>query len=304
MNSSYTNVLNVAKDALSHQDFPISCLYMVATPIGNLADITLRALNTLFICDFLACEDTRESKHLLTNYGIDKPASSWIAVHQHNEAEQCPKIISLLSAGHRVAVLCDAGTPGVSDPGAWLARSVSNAGFRVIPIPGASSVTTLLSASGIVGHGGFDFVGFLPTKASERSNLLKLIDSQPKATVLLEAPHRLDTLASSISFMANRKVTIGRELTKQFEEIVTLEASQISDWLNADSNRKRGEFVIVIHPSQAKHTHDTSSHELLIKTLLEELSLKTTVKLAQQLTGAPKNELYALALKFSKQENS
>ena len=302
MNSSYTNVLTTAKEALSRQDFPISTLFMVATPIGNLADITLRALYTLSLCDFLACEDTRESKNLLQNYGIDKPSQAWIAVHQHNEADQCPYILSLLADGKRVAFLCDAGTPGVSDPGAWLARSVSSAGYRVVPVPGVSSLTTLISVCGLTSQNGFNFLGFLPSKGAERTNYLSSVAVQPRASVILEAPHRIEALANSLSALGSRKVTLGRELTKQFEEIVTVDASQISSLLNADTNRTRGEFVIVIHPVDEKIEDETEKYTSILTTLLEELSVKTAVKLAQQLTGASKNVLYALALNLTKDD--
>ncbi len=304
MNSSYTNVLNTAKDALSRQDFPISALFMVASPIGNLADISLRALYTLSLCDFLACEDTRESKNLLQNYGIDKPTHSWIAVHQHNEADQCPLILSLLAQGKRVAFLCDAGTPGVSDPGAWLVKSVTQAGFRVVPIPGASSLTTIVSVCGLTTQNGFNFLGFLPSKGAERSNALNSLALQPRATVLMEAPHRIEALAASLSALGSRKVTLGRELTKQFEEIVTLEASQITSWLNTDCNKLRGEFVIVLHAEEAQIEDETAQYSTILTTLLEELTVKTAVRVAQQLTKAPKNVLYALALNLEKMNSN
>ena len=300
MNISYANVLSAATQAVSHQDFPKSCLFVVATPIGNLADITLRALHTLSICDFLACEDTRESKNLLKSYGIDKLNDSWIAVHQHNEDELSPVIISKLAQGARIAFLCDAGTPGVSDPGAWLVHCVTTAGYKVVPIPGVSSITTLLSVSGLIGHTGFSFVGFLANKGSDREKQIKSLQVESKPTILLEAPHRIEALAASLAFLGERLITIGRELTKQFEQITTLPAHQLPNWLSLDSNRTRGEFVLIIHAPDVRQDTDSTHYSDILQILLSELSLKGSVKLAQLLTGAPKNELYELALALNK----
>ena len=299
MNPSYAQVLNTASNAVSHQDFPTSSLFVVATPIGNLADITLRAVHTLAICDFLACEDTRETKNLLKSYGIDKPMDSWLAVHQHNEAEISPIIISKLAQGARIALLCDAGTPGISDPGAWLVHHVSAAGFKVVPIPGVSSITTLLSASGVLGSGGFYFVGFLSTKANEREKQFNSIETDPRACILLEAPHRIESLALTLLKLGSRPITVGRELTKQFEQIVTLPANHFSTWLAQDPNRSRGEFALIIHPLEKTLASDLNPYSNVLSVLLSELSVKSSVKLAQILTGAPKNELYDLALKLS-----
>ena len=303
MNPSYAQVLIAASSAVSHQDFPTACLFVVATPIGNLADITLRAIHTLSICDFLACEDTRETKNLLKSYGIDKPLDCWLSVHQHNEAEISPTIIAKLAQGARIALLCDAGTPGISDPGAWLVHCVYAAGFKVVPIPGVSSITTLLSASGVIGNSGFNFVGFLSTKANEREKQLKAIASEPKTTILLEAPHRIESLASSLSKLGTRPVTLGRELTKQFEQIISLPADQISSWLAGDPNRSRGEFVVIVHALTEICPPEANPHSEILTILLSELSVKGSVKLAQIITGAPKNELYELALQLSNELN-
>ena len=304
MNPSYANALLAAFDAVGHQDFPKSALFIVATPIGNLADITLRALHTLSVCDFLACEDTRQSKNLLRSYGIDKPSDCWIALHQHNEAETTPIIIEKLEQGARVAFLCDAGTPGIRDPGAWLVNRVTASGFRVVPIPGASSITTLLSASGLIGNTGFNFVGFLSTKVNERDKQIKSLTQDNKPTVILEAPHRIESLANSLVSLGSRTLTVGRELTKQFEQITTLPASEFANWLAQDTNRTRGEFVLIIHSPETESIISSAPYEEILRILLTELTLKGSVKLAQTLTGAPKNELYELALTLSKSSNA
>lgn len=303
MNPSYAPLLSTAALAAGQQDFPTGTLYVVATPIGNLADITLRAVHTLAICDVMACEDTRESKHLLKSYGIDKPNDAFVAVHQHNEADISALIISKLAQGARIALLCDAGTPGISDPGALLVHNVSAAGFRVVPIPGASSVTTLLSAAGLLGHQGFYFCGFLSSKGGERDKQIKALLSSPHPSIVLEAPHRIESLALSLCALDSRLITIGRELTKQFEQIVTLPAHKLPSWLAEDPNRSRGEFVLIIH-SLVDYAKDASSvHADMLRILLAEVSVKGSVKLAQLLTGAPKNELYELALSLNKESD-
>ena len=182
---------------------------MVATPIGNLADISLRALHVLQLVDAVACEDTRHTQALLRAYGIDKKT---IAVHQHNEAEAAQQGVARLQAGERVAYASDAGTPAVSDPGARLAASVGAAGLRVIPLPGASSVTAALSVAGAVDeHGAFVFAGFLPAKAGARDTMAASIAAESRAVVLLEAPHRIEALAAALAPLADRKVTVARE---------------------------------------------------------------------------------------------
>jgi len=273
----------------------------VATPIGNLADISLRALHVLALADRVACEDTRHTQALLRAYGIDKPGAQLLAVHQHNEAQAAHGVVDLLRAGLRVAYVSDAGTPGVSDPGARLVAQVRAQGLRVVPLPGASSVTTALSAAGLVqdgeGGSGFMFAGFLPSKAAERAHAVQMLATQPIATVLLEAPHRIEALALALAVLGERLVTVGRELTKQFEEIATLRADALPAWLAADANRLRGEFVLVLHPLQA--TAEVAQDDRVLKLLLEHLPLKTAVKLAADISGEPRNALYqrALALK-------
>ena len=270
----------------------------MATPIGNLADITLRALHVLALVDAVACEDTRHTQQLLRAYGIERPAGQLLALHQHNEVEAAVAVIGHLRHGLRVACVSDAGTPAVSDPGARLVAAVRDAGLPVVPLPGASSVTTLLSAAGMTQEGGFVFAGFLPTKAGERERAVAQLAAETRAVVLLEAPHRIEALADSLAVLGDRPVTFGRELTKQFEEVATLPASDGPAWLAADAHRTRGEFVLVVHgaPVAADAGHD----ERVLRLLLAELPLKTAVRLAADITGRPKNSLYDAALALRK----
>jgi 16S rRNA (cytidine1402-2'-O)-methyltransferase len=300
MSAHFDLALNAAQAAAAGQHYPQGTLYVVATPIGNLADISLRALHVLELCDTLACEDTRHSQSLLRAYGIDKPGSAWLAVHQHNESESAQAVIRRLQAGQRVAYVSDAGTPAVSDPGARLVWQVQAAGLRVVPLPGASSVTALLSAAGTPNPelGGFVFVGFLPAKAGERQHAVEQLATEPRTQVLLEAPHRIASLATALVPLGDRPVTIGRELTKQFEEIATLPARELPAWLHAQPQRGKGEFVLLIH-AQASAPRSVADDTRLLSLLMQELPLKTAVRLAADISGTPKNALYeqALALK-------
>ena len=198
MSASFAKALEAAHDAAGSQNHPASTLYVVATPIGNLADISLRALHVLAQVDVVACEDTRHSQSLLRAYGIDKAGHQWLAVHQHNEAQASDQVLALLRQGQRVAYVSDAGTPGISDPGARLVAAVAAAGYRVMPLPGASSVTTLLSAAGVVGEGGFVFTGFLPSKAAERQRAIETLSGEPRAVVLLEFFFFIDAATTEI----------------------------------------------------------------------------------------------------------
>ncbi len=273
---------------------------MVATPIGNLADITLRALHVLQLADVVACEDTRHTQALLRAYGIDRPGAQLLALHQHNEAQAAQAVVERLRQGQRVAYVSDAGTPGVSDPGARLAAAVQAAGLPLVPLPGASSVTTVLSVAGAVENsadaGGFVFAGFLPVKAAERAAAVQQLAHEPRAVVLLEAPHRIEELAQALAALGPRPVTLGRELTKQFEQIATLPAQDISAWLAAQPQRTRGEFALVLHPAAQAAQADDGLRVLQL--LLAELPLKSAVKLAADITGAARNGLYEAALRL------
>lgn len=299
LNAQWGGCLNVAKEAAGKQSYPTATLYVVATPIGNLADISLRALHVLNLVDAIACEDTRHTQPLLRTYGIDmgngKPI---LAVHEHNEREATEQIITRLQRNERIAFVSDAGTPGVSDPGSKLVAGVRAAGFRVIPLPGASSVTALLSVAGITQSDHFSFMGFLPTKTMERDATVLKLQVLPGAVVLLEAPHRIEAVAKALGGLNNRLITIGRELTKQFEEITTVSCTAFHGWLLQDSNRTRGEFVLVLHPLLVETVNNDTPR--ILKLLMAELPLKTAVKLAADITGAPRNALYESALLLKK----
>ena len=281
---------------------------MVATPIGNLADITLRALHVLHLADAVACEDTRHTQALLRAYGIDKSPAQMLAVHQHNEVEAAQTVVARLQQQprrQRVVYVSDAGTPGVSDPGARLVAAVRAAGLRAVPLPGASSVTTALSVAGAVtpgaGPGGFLFAGFLPVKSAERAAAIEQqFAFEPRCVVLLEAPHRIADLAKALSVLGDRLVTLARELSKQFEEITTLPAHALAEWLAAAPQRSRGEFVVVLHPTPV--SEDNSESVRVLRLLLQELPLKTAVRLAADITGAPRNGLYELALGWKRED--
>ena len=300
-NKDYGPALHAAQSAAGAQDYPQGCLYVLATPIGNLADITLRALHLLQLADTVACEDTRHTQMLLRAYGIDKAPGRLLAVHQHNEMQAAQEVAARLRQGQRVAYVSDAGTPGISDPGARLVAHLRTQSLRVVPLPGASSVTALLSAAGIddSAAAGFVFAGFLPAKTTERSATLQALQQQARAVVLLEAPHRIAALAQALATLGARAVTIGRELTKQFEEIHTLPAAELSAWLAADTNRLRGEFTLVLHPAIQAQTDAPDTRVLGL--LMAHLPLKTAVQLAAQISGESKNTLYTQALALKEQ---
>jgi 16S rRNA (cytidine1402-2'-O)-methyltransferase len=297
MSALFESALATAQTAAGPQHYPTGTLYVVATPIGNLADISLRALHVLNLCDTVACEDTRHSQSLLHAYHIDKTNAQWLALHQHNETEVAQEVVRRLQTGQRVAYMSDAGTPAISDPGARLVWQVQQAGLRVMPLPGASSVTALLSACGTPypDTTGFVFVGFLPSKTNERNQAVQNIRSESRTQVLLEAPHRIEPLALALSVLGERYITIGRELTKQFEEVCTLAAQDMPAWLQAHAQRTRGEFVLVVH-AHATSQQPAVDTERLLRLLLQELPLKTSVKLAAELTGQARNAIYAQAL--------
>jgi 16S rRNA (cytidine1402-2'-O)-methyltransferase len=297
--AQWEGCLTTAQNAAGKQHYPAGALYVVATPIGNLADISLRALHVLNLVDAIACEDTRHTQPLLRTYGIDIGSSKLLlAVHEHNELEATEQIITRLQRGERIAFVSDAGTPGVSDPGSKLVAGVRAAGFRVVPLPGASSITALLSVAGITQSDHFSFMGFLPTKTMEREAAVLKLQVLPGSIVLLEAPHRIEAVAKGLAVLGERRITIGRELTKQFEEIATMPSSAFHNWLQQDSNRTRGEFVLVLHPLTIEAANDDAPR--ILKLLLVELPLKTAVKLAADITGAPRNALYESALLMKK----
>lgn len=289
-------MLQAAASAAGSQHYPTGALYVVATPIGNLADITLRAIHVLALVDAIACEDTRHSAPLLRQLGIE--AKAMLAVHQHNERGAADAVLARLARGERVAYVSDAGTPAISDPGAALVAAAQSAGFRVVPIPGASSAVAALSVAGDAVGGPFTFIGFLPQRAGERALALKQIAANRQAQVLFEAPHRIETLAVALAQVCcERRLTVCRELTKQFETVHALATDALPAWLAADPNRLRGEFVLVLHAQLASADADRApAHEATLRILLAALPLKQAVALTTELTGAPRNALYEQAL--------
>lgn len=303
VSASYALALRAALEAAGNQNYRPGTLFVVATPIGNLADISLRALHVLQLADVVACEDTRHTQALLRAYGIDKTPAQLLAVHQHNEAQGAQVVVERLQQGARVAYVSDAGTPAISDPGARLVQAVRLAHLPVVPLPGASSVITALSAAGIAPgvhqqHGEFVFVGFLPNKTTERQTAVAALAGELRAVVLLEAPHRIEALATALATLGTRQLTVGRELTKQFEDIANLAAQDFPAWLAQDANRLRGEFALVLHPVAAPQA--AAADTRVLQLLLAELPLKTAVKLAADITGEPRNALYELALQLKK----
>ncbi len=286
-------------DFLKQQDLPAGALYMVATPIGNLGDITLRALHVLNSVDGIACEDTRHSAPLLQHFGIHKKC---IALHEHNEIAGAQNIIQHLSQNERWAYISDAGTPGVSDPGARLVNAVQKAGFRIIPIPGASAVSSAISASGSVmlpSEGRFQFLGFWPNKAKERGALIQDLQSNSKTSIFFESPHQIhDTLLTlSKELEPERQVLIGRELTKKFEQLVTLSAADIPGWLEKAESLK-GEFVILVAGRQTNSNEAPEHSELLLwaNALSPYLGSKEIAAVLSQALGITKKEAYQVAL--------
>ncbi len=287
-----------AAAAAGHQQFETGALYVVATPIGNLADMTLRALHVLTRVDAVACEDTRVGGALLSHFGLRKPL---LALHAHNEQEASAEVLERLARGETVALVSDAGTPAISDPGAVLVAAASAAGRRVVPLPGACSALAALCVAGDALGDGFRFAGFLPTKGAERQARLQALLEDGVTLVLFEAPHRIEALGEELAAaVPRRRVTLARELTKQFEAIATQSARLLPTWLAAEPNRRRGEFVLVVHApdTRAVATNDELPAEVLktLAVLQRELPLKQAVALAAEITGAPRNALYAWAL--------
>ncbi|KAF3997169.1 16S rRNA (cytidine(1402)-2'-O)-methyltransferase [Glaciimonas immobilis] len=277
------------------QTYPLSTLYVLATPIGNVCDISLRALHVLSLVDAVACEDTRNTAHLLNRYGISKPL---LAAHQHNEHEAAEKIVARLQAGERIALVSDAGTPGVSDPGARIVDAVLKAGLRALPLPGPSAAITALSVSGLV-NDQFQFIGFLPSKARQRETMLAGLANVAATLVLYEAPHRIIETVDALlhAFGPTRQVVLARELTKLFETVHRCPLSEAPAWIAADPMRQKGEFVLLIEAAQAV-VDDGAEADRILNILLADLSVKQAASLAAQITGHKKNALYDRALEI------
>jgi len=277
-------------------------LYVVATPLGNLRDITLRALDILASVDVIAAEDTRVTSKLLARHGI---ATRMLSLHAHNERRRAAEIVSLLGSGKSVALVSDAGTPAVSDPGAALVRAVAQAGYVVVPVPGPSAVIAALSASGIAAPQWL-FCGFLPAAATARRAALTRVSDYPGALVFYEAPHRIAATLDALVVVLGpeRGLVVARELTKRFETIHRCRLGEAPAWLAADTDRARGEFVLIVDaPGATIQAGDgADAHDRMLSTLLAELPVAQAVRLAVKLTGAPRNRLYERALKLSKDD--
>jgi len=271
-------------------------LYVVATPIGNLADASPRALEALRAADLVACEDTRTSRTLLAHHGI---AARTLALHQRNERAASAKLLAALREGKNIALVSDAGTPAVSDPGAFLVEAAHRAGVRVIPLPGPSAALAALSAAGFAA-GQFLFAGFLPAARGARRKALEALDL-PYPVVLYEAPHRVREALEDLlaCFGAAREIVIARELTKKFEEIARLPLGEAQAWLEAQPHRQQGEFVLVLAPGAEKRRAAEMDTARVLDLLLEALPASEAARLAARITGAPRNALYKMALQFS-----
>jgi 16S rRNA (cytidine1402-2'-O)-methyltransferase len=277
---------------LVSQSYPAPALYVLATPIGNAADITLRALQLLALADAVACEDTRNTAQLLARYGLQRQL---LAAHQHNEREAGERIVARLAAGERIVLVSDAGTPAVSDPGARIVDAVLAAGMRVIPVPGASAAVAALSAGGLV-NDHFHFHGFLPAKAKQRDSELARLSSLDATLVLYEAPHRIVETVDALlaAYGGERQIVFARELTKLFEQIHRCRLAEAPAWLAADANHRRGEFVLLIEAM--------AEAERILAILLEECPVKQAAALAAKITGQKKNALYERALRMKSED--
>lgn len=296
-----------ADDALAHalrtaatdaagQDWPAGALYVVATPIGNRADITVRALATLVRMDAIAAEDTRTTRQLLQHYGIDRPM---IAAHRHNEHEAAATVVRRLAQGERIACVSDAGTPGISDPGARLVAAAREAGHRIVPLPGPSALSAAWSAAGL-DDAPVLFIGFLPAKKAQAETVLRAHAATRAHLVFYEAPHRIvDTLALLAAvFDGDRHCLVARELTKRFEAIERIALRDATAWIAADAQRQRGEFVLIVEAAAAGDDDALERARPILARLAASLSVSEAASLAAELTGVSRKVLYAEALKL------
>ena len=293
--SLLTSLVQLSSD-LEQQRFPESALYVVATPIGNIADVSLRALKVLSLVDAIACEDTRNTGLLMSRLGLSTPLFS---AHQHNERESAEKIIARLRKGERIALVSDAGTPAISDPGARIVDAVIDAGLNVVPIAGACAGIAALSASGLMTDE-FHFVGFLPSKTSQRAQLLSGLLSTRATLVFYEAPHRILETAQALAgaLDSTRRVVVAREISKLFEQIHRCQLSELYDWLAQAPEHQKGEFVLLVEAAAVSDELDLSEATRVLTILLEGNSVSQAAALAARITGLKKNTLYELALKM------
>ena len=274
---------------------PDQVLYVVATPIGNLADMVPRAVEVLQCADLVAAEDTRHSQRLLSHFNIDTPL---VAYHDHSDDRRTEQLLERLEQGQTIALISDAGTPLISDPGYRLVREARARGIRVVPIPGACAFVAALSAAGLPSDR-FSFEGFLPSKPGARERVLESLAREERTMVFYEAPHRvLDTLrAMTAVFGPEREAVIARELTKAFETFHLASLAELCDWVAADSNQRRGEIVLVVRGAERRQGAELDAEaERVMKLLLGELPPKRAAALAAEITGVNKKALYNWSL--------
>lgn len=274
-------------------------LYVVATPIGNLEDMTPRAARILSEVDLIAAEDTRHSAKLLRHFGIGTKTE---AIHEHNERSQVPRLVEILNGGKSIAFITDAGTPLVSDPGFHLVRAARQAGIRVVPVPGACAAIAALSAAGLPSDR-FVFEGFPPAKSAARRAVFETLHAETRTLIFYESPHRILESLKDMSevFGGAREVVLAREITKQFETIHSGNLAELLEWVGRDANQQLGEFVILIHgvPRVERESVDEEA-ERVLQILLEELPVSQAAVLAARITGLKKNKLYEYALTLKK----
>lgn len=286
---------------MPNQPIPAGTLYLVATPIGNLSDLSARAREVLAGADLVACEDTRSTRTLLAAHGISARTT---ALHEHNERKVRAGLLALLSSGKNIALVSDAGTPAISDPGALLVEAAHASGIRVVPVPGANAAATAYCASGFLA-GRFLFAGFLPASAGARRKALAGLDAACPI-ILYEAPHRvLDTVIDlCTAFGPDREIVVARELTKKFEEIARMPLGSAGEWISADPHRQQGEFVLVLGPAAPVENDDVGQTDRMLRILLEELSVSDAARVAAKLSGGSKNAMYRRALALAGQDGS
>ncbi|MCW9048102.1 MAG: 16S rRNA (cytidine(1402)-2'-O)-methyltransferase [Gammaproteobacteria bacterium] len=272
-------------------------LYVIATPIGNRADMGERAISVLKQVDLIAAEDTRHSKNLMQHYNIGTPMQAY---HEHNEEQATPKLIQRLLAGEHIALISDAGTPLLSDPGYRLVKAAHESALKVSPIPGACAAIAALSVSGLATDR-FMFAGFPPHKQGARQNFYREFENQSATLVFYESSHRIVASVNDMLqiFGENRRVVLAREITKLFETVHSAEIGDLLEWMQADSNQQKGEFVLVVEGVEQHVSPQSAELGLVLKVLLEELPVKQASQMAAKITGQKKNLVYKLALELT-----
>ncbi len=280
---------------------PCGTLYVVATPIGNLGDLSQRAVDVLHQVQLIAAEDTRHSRPLLTHFGVGTPL---FALHEHNEREASNQLIQRLLGGDSIALISDAGTPLISDPGFHLVRSAREQGVRVVPVPGPNAAVCALSVAGLPSDR-FVFEGFLHSKSAARRKRLEALRQEGRTLVFYESSHRIIATLTDMGevFGASRQAVVGRELTKQFETILSGSLAELLTCITEDANQQKGEFVVVVAGAEVETETQSGEEERVLKLLLEELSPARAAKLAARITGGRKNALYSLAQRLAAEDS-